>query len=227
MNDSILELTHVSKTYTGADGAVTALEDVCLELQSGDFMAVQGPSGCGKTTMLLTAGGLLAPDRGSVKLVNQEPYAYAPDRRACLRAEEIGFVFQRFHLVNYLSVLDNVLVPSMTIRTPDAKARALELLERFQLTKRAGHVPSELSVGEQQRTALARALLNRPRLLLADEPTGNLDRENAKIVLQALKTFADEGGAVLLVTHDENAAQTANRRMNMDSGRLINPDETH
>jgi putative ABC transport system ATP-binding protein len=209
---ALLELTQITKTYrAGQAGEVRALPPVSLALAAGEFVAVQGPSGCGKTTLLLIAGGLLAPTAGRVVLAQEEPYAMSADRRAEFRARHLGFVFQQFHLVPYLSVLDNVLAPALAAAVPDARARAEELVAQFGLQARRRHVPGELSTGERQRTALARALLNRPKVLLADEPTGNLDRENADVVLDHLGKFARAGGAVLLVTHEEHAAQRADR----------------
>ena len=216
----MLELDNVSKHYPHPDGNVAAVTDVSLTVGPGQFVAVRGPSGCGKTTLLLAAGGLLRPDRGSVRLGGQDPYALTPNDRARLRARTVGFVFQQFHLLAYLSVRENVLAPSVATDLPDARPRAEELLARFGLGDRAGHKPAELSTGERQRVALARALLNGPALLLADEPTGNLDGDNAEIVLDALAEFARAGGAVLLVTHDPRAVTRAHETRHLDQGRL-------
>ena len=220
----MLELRHVSKVYHRPEGAVGALQDVCLTVAAGDFLAVQGHSGSGKTTLLLAAGALLAPDDGNVLLAGEDPYALSPDRRASLRAREIGFVFQQFHLVPYLSVRENVLAPSLAVSGNGSSERADELIERFGLTDRVAHVPGELSTGERQRVALARALLNRPKLLLADEPTGNLDEVNAKVVLEAMAEFAAAGGAVLLVTHDDKAAAAAQRTVRLTRGKMETDD---
>ncbi|MBN1419493.1 MAG: ABC transporter ATP-binding protein [Planctomycetes bacterium] len=214
----MLELTDVRKSYARPEGRVDALGGVSLSAASGEFIAVTGPSGCGKTTLLLTAGGLLAPDAGRVLLDGEDLYSLSAERRARIRAERIGFVFQQFHLIPYLSVLENVLVPSLGVPCRDAPARARTLIERFGLAPRAHHVPAELSTGERQRTALARALFNRPKLVLADEPTGNLDQANAEVVLQALAEFAGEGGTVLLVTHGGDAARYASRGVAMKGG---------
>lgn len=220
----LLQLSDVSKTYTGASGPITALDHVTLALRAGDFAAIQGPSGCGKSTLLLTAGTLLQPDAGEVKVLGKSLAAMSTSQRAALRSGGIGFVFQQFHLVPYLNVLDNVLAASLASKTNGQLSRAQSLLERFGLADRAGHVPARLSSGERQRCALARALLNQPRLLLADEPTGNLDEQNADVVLTALREFAQSGGAVLLVTHDPRAAAFATTQLRMQSGQL-NPTE--
>lgn len=222
-----LDVRNISKTYRGADGPVRALKDVSLTLEPGEFIAVQGPSGGGKTTLLLVIGGLLSPDTGEVLIDGTNPYVLPSDARARFRAETVGFVFQQFHLVPFLSVLDNVLAPSMAMPRwdphwgTDAQQRARELIAHFGLEHRLGHVPGELSSGERQRTALARALLNRPKLLLADEPTGNLDRDNADAVLGYLAEFARSGGSVLLVTHEATVAEFADRVITIRDGQLL------
>ena len=216
----MLILENISKTFVGADGPVRALDGVSLKLDRGDFLAIRGPSGCGKSTLLLSAGGLLRPDTGRVLIENQDLYSISHEGRCRLRATTIGFVFQRFHLVPYLSVLDNVLAPSLALGRNDAHRRAGELIERFGLASRMHHLPSQLSTGERQRTALARAMLNNPRLILADEPTGNLDPDNGTIVLKCLADFAASGGAVLLVTHDPDAANFAKQSLSMAAGQL-------
>ncbi len=216
-----LAIEEVTKTYKSAEGRpIAALEDVSLTVDAGEFVAIMGPSGCGKTTLLLAAGGLQAPDSGAIRLGGTDIYSLGTESRARFRAQNIGFVFQQFHLVPYLSVLDNVLAPTLASEIPRARERARELLERFGLASRLTHVPAKLSTGERQRVALARALLPKPQLLLADEPTGNLDRENSDTVLSDLRDFAAGGGAVLLVTHDTGTAERADRTLQLDQGRL-------
>jgi putative ABC transport system ATP-binding protein len=223
----LIELNNIFKTYRGVSkesggrNDVKALDDVTLSVKAGEFVAVRGPSGCGKTTLLLVTGGLLAPDSGTVQVVEEDPYALSRDARAAMRGSTIGFVFQQFHLVPYLTVLDNVLAPSMVTPSKDARDRARELLVHFGMEPRINHVPAQLSTGERQRTALARALLNRPKVILADEPTGNLDQSNGEAVLGFLNEFANDGGAVLLVTHDEKATQFATRTERILDGRLV------
>jgi len=212
----LLELNNLTKVYSDS---VRAVDRVTLSVEPGEFVAVRGPSGCGKTTLLLAAGGLLAPDEGEVRIAGEDPYRLSPEQRARFRAERIGFVFQQFHLVPYLNVLDNVLVPSLATTSTARRQRAEELVTRFGLGDRLHHVPAQLSTGERQRTALARALLNEPKLVLADEPTGNLDADNARAVLGALAEFARGSGAVLLVTHDPLAAEHAVRSVEMKQGR--------
>ncbi|MCX7826239.1 MAG: ABC transporter ATP-binding protein [Verrucomicrobiae bacterium] len=218
---NLLELRSVTKSYRKNGATIRALDDVSLALMPGDFVAVRGPSGCGKTTLLLSAGLMLSPDGGSVWIEDQDGYALSPDARAALRARRIGFVFQQFHLVPFLTLWENVLVPTMALPCPGIEERARGLLERFGLAHRMQHYPEELSTGEKQRTALARALLNQPKLLLADEPTGNLDPDNARILLDHLCEFAASGGAVLLVTHEEEAAARAKTQVRMKEGRFV------
>ena len=216
----MLGIRNLSKSYCRPNGTVAALANVSLEVPAGEFLAVQGPSGSGKTTLLLAAGGLLAPDAGSVGIDGQDPYRLDPDRRARFRAVTVGFVFQQFHLIPYLSVMDNILTPALARALPDAGDRAQQLIARFGLAGRVGHLPGELSVGERQRTALARALLGRPKLILADEPTGNLDEDNARVVLESLAEFSAAGGAVLLVTHNATVARYAERTAHLKNGCL-------
>jgi ABC-type lipoprotein export system ATPase subunit len=226
----MLEIRDLCKRYPSraARGSppVVALEEVSLSLGSGEFVAVRGPSGSGKSTLLLAAGGLLAPTSGLVVFEGQDLYGLSPGARARWRARNVGFVFQQFYLIPYLSVLDNVLAPALAWRLPEARRRAAELLDRFALADRAAHVPAELSVGQQQRTALARALLHRPRLLLCDEPTGNLDDQSAEGVLECLAEFQREGGAVLLVTHYAGAARRAQRIVLLEAGRIAAVEST-
>jgi ABC-type lipoprotein export system ATPase subunit len=220
----MLEIRNLKKFYHGRQGTIWALDDVSLTVATGEFLTVQGPSGCGKSTLLLAAGGLLAPDAGEVLVDGQNPYLLPLDKRARFRAATIGFVFQQFHLVPYLSVLDNVLAPSLAMAAPAAKERAEDLIAHFNLADRLHHVPAELSIGERQRAGLARALLNRPKFLLADEPTGNLDGDNAAAVFRYFAEFAQAGGAVLLVTHDARAMEHAHRSISMRNGKFADSD---
>jgi ABC-type lipoprotein export system ATPase subunit len=218
---ALLQIEGLSKSYVGSHGTINAVAEASLTVGAGEFVAVQGPSGCGKTTLLLAAGALLRPTRGRVLVNGEDPYALPPGQRARFRAVNVGFVFQQFHLVPYLDVLDNTLAPTLALgANGDARPRALELAARFGLTNRLHHLPAALSTGERQRVALARALLNKPKLLLADEPTGNLDAENGQIVLRCLAEFARDGGAVLLVTHEPGASDYASRIVRMNGGKI-------
>lgn len=219
---TILQAENLAKTFTTKDGDVRAVDDVSFTLDAGDFVAMHGASGCGKSTLLLMSGALLSPGGGSVTIADQDPYSLSPEKRAAFRGEHIGFVFQQFHLIPYLDIRDNILVNELASPTgEDLSERADALLEKFQLSHRKHHVPSRLSVGEQQRAALARALMREPKLILADEPTGNLDTENSEIILDHLAEFAEAGGAVLMVTHDDRARAAAKRGMELAAGKLV------
>ncbi len=217
----ILSLSNVSKTYRVAGREVTAMRNVSMGLDAGDFAAVMGPSGCGKTTLLLTCGTLLSPDSGTLTIQDTNPYSLAPNRRAAFRSAAIGFLFQQFHLVPYLTAEDNILLAAVNLDKTEARRRAASLMERFGIAQRAHHVPPQLSIGERQRVGLARSLLHSPPIILADEPTGNLDEASAKLALQALAEHAREGGAVLMVTHDSRAASMASRVLHMKDGALL------
>lgn len=215
-----VQFEQVSKQFDGPEGVVPALDNASFTVGSGEFVVIRGPSGSGKSTLLLMAGTLLRPTSGRVLLQGEDVYAADAATRRRLRAETVGFVFQQFHLLPYLSVLDNILAPTLALAKADSRHRAMELAERFGLTARLRHRPAQLSTGERQRTALARALLNQPKVLLADEPTGNLDPENGRIVADALAAFAASGGAVLMVTHEQEAADRAGRVLHLRQGKL-------
>ena len=221
----MIELDGVSKLYHTVSGEVRALDDVSLEIGKGEFVSVQGQSGSGKSTMLALIGGLAVPTGGRIVVAEHEISRMSSSERAAYRAQTTGFVFQLFHLLPYLNILDNVLVAAPRGNashgdTGSVRQYADELLQRFDLNNRRDHRPAQLSAGERQRVAMARALLNRPQLLLADEPTGNLDPKNADTVLDLLTDFHSAGGTVLLVTHDEQAAARAQRKITLESGRM-------
>ena len=208
-------VNNLTKKFSTADGVVTAVNDISFTVEPGEFVGIHGPSGCGKSTLLLMLGSLLKPDSGTVEINGINPYQLDNRKRTDFRADHIGFVFQEFHLIPYLNILANIMLPAVAKSIPDADKRAGELAEKFNLTSRILHVPSMLSVGEQQRVAMARALFLSPQILLADEPTGNLDKENSGIILDYFKQFADDGGIVLMVTHDELALNTAKRKIEL------------
>jgi len=218
----MIQLKNVTKKFDGPNGKVTALENISLTLSSGELLAINGHSGCGKSTLLMTAAGMLRPNQGEVELMG-EPRIYdlPHDRRSQLRANSVGFVFQQFHLIPYLTVRENILTPLLSLSKEDPDQRARELIRRFGLEERSDHIPAQLSTGERQRTALARALFNQPKIILADEPTGNLDDENAEIVLKHLSDYVSAGGCILLVTHNAKASDYATRRLRMKNGRLL------
>jgi putative ABC transport system ATP-binding protein len=217
----MLVLKDICKRYTQKDGPqIEVLRDTTLSLSAGDFVSIQGASGCGKSTLLMVCAGLLSPDSGQVLLSDTDMYAQSPNGRAQLRARHMGFVFQQFHLIPYLSLRDNILSAALAGSHKNASTRADTLMDRFGLQDRANHRVSALSIGERQRTALARALVCDPKLILADEPTGNLDPDNSDEVLGALTEFASAGGAVILVTHDPDINRYASRRIHMSAGTL-------
>lgn len=214
-----LLIEHIEKTFSANGNTVKALDGVSLKVHHGELVTVNGPSGCGKTTLLLAAAGLLYPDSGRIQLNGVDLYSLSPEKRAAERAAHIGFVFQQFHLIPYLNAFDNIMVPGLGQR-PDKK-RVEELLERFRLTERAHHKPRELSTGERQRVGLARALINNPGFLFADEPTGNLDDTNAEEVMKALADFTARGGGVLLVSHDHRTSHYSTHIHSMLQGKLV------
>jgi putative ABC transport system ATP-binding protein len=217
----MIHCNELTKTFRRNGSEVVSLDRVTLEVEAGEFVVVRGPSGSGKTTLLLSMGGMQRPSAGTVALAGENLYAMSSTDRAKVRASEVGFVFQMFHLVPYLGLLENILLAAPAWPSAEARTRANELLEQFGLAKRATHRPDELSAGERQRLAVARAMLNRPKVLLADEPTGNLDSENAAGVIEHFKQFHQEGGTVVLVTHGTAAYAVASRVVRLDQGRLV------
>jgi len=215
----MLVLDNLNKTYRTGGHAVKAIDGVSLRIDTGEFVAVCGPSGSGKTTLLMMIAAMLRPSEGTVQLDEKDVYGMTTPQRARFRAQNIGFVFQMFHLIPYLNVLENVLVAGGAISERDG-VRARELVQRLGLQHRMHHRPGELSAGEKQRTAMARALLNRPRLILADEPTGNLDPENAQSVLTHLRDFQQDGGTVIVATHGPAAKEFATRTVSLRDGRV-------
>ncbi|OQB43191.1 MAG: Lipoprotein-releasing system ATP-binding protein LolD [Candidatus Hydrogenedentes bacterium ADurb.Bin179] len=220
----MLSMKSVSKSYQHRGKTITALYDVTLAIPKGDFVAIVGPSGSGKSTFLLMFGGMLSPASGSVQVDGQSLYDMNSEQRAVVRREKIGFVFQTFNLVPYLTALENVQIPLFLadLSEEEQKIRAAALLERVGLGDRIDHKPSELSIGQQQRVALARMLANDPPIILADEPTGNLDPENAESIQEFLKEANDEGRTVVMVTHDMRAAQVARRTLRLVDGKILN-----
>mgnify|MGYP001296304705 FL=1 len=216
----MIRCEEVTKRFNKNGSDVISLDRFSADIRNGEFITVCGPSGSGKTTLLLTLGGMQRPSAGKVYFDGQDLYALSNSKRANLRSSQIGFVFQMFYLVPYLDLLGNVLIASPGKPGKLERQRAMELLEKFDLSNRISHRPDELSAGERQRLAVARALLNRPKILLADEPTGNLDPENASGVIDHFVKFHKTGGTVVLVTHGTAADGFANRSIRLDKGRL-------
>jgi ABC-type lipoprotein export system ATPase subunit len=218
----VLQLQGVSKTYRRGDEQVHVFADFDFTLDAGEFVVVTGPSGAGNSTLLHVAGGLDAPDSGTVAVAGQDVWAMSTGARAAFRRRNLGFVFQFFNLVPMLTAVENVSLPLVLDGMParSADARAAELLERVGLGDRGRHRPAELSGGQMQRVAVARALVARPGIILADEPTGNLDSHSSTEVLDVLRSLADEdGAAVVMVTHDPEAARYGSRVLHLVDGR--------
>jgi len=220
----MIQLEMLSKVFRKGSRKVRALDGIGLQVEQGEFVVIRGPSGSGKTTLLLAVGGMLRPTSGRIAIGGRDVYAMSERERARFRAENVGFVFQMFHLVPYLTLLENVLLARGTRPGGAPRERALELLKRLGLSDRRSHRPSELSAGEKQRTAIARALLNEPKVILADEPTGNLDPDNAEEVIEALAGYHRGGGTILLVTHGTSADRHAGRVVKLRAGRMETPD---
>jgi putative ABC transport system ATP-binding protein len=218
----MLKMENVSKQYRHRGRVVAALDHATLEIPRGDFVSLVGPSGSGKSTLLLMLGGMLSPSEGRVLVENQSVYDLDPNERAQLRREKVGFVFQTFNLVPYLSALENVQVPLFLAKAHEKmqKDRAADLLDRVGLGDRLDHKPCELSVGQQQRVALARMLANDPAVILADEPTGNLDPETSQQIIGYLEEFNREGRTIVMVTHDPRAAKRAKRILRLQAGTI-------
>jgi putative ABC transport system ATP-binding protein len=219
----MFRLQDATKRYAHRDGEVVALQPTTLEISRGEFVAVVGASGSGKTTLLSMLGGMLAPSSGKVWLDKESLYDLSVSDRARVRQHKLGFVFQTFNLIPYLSALENVQIPLMLRGAPTAsdERRIMELLAKVGLGSRVHHKPSELSIGQQQRVALARTLANDPAAVLADEPTGNLDAESREQVLAFLEQLRHEGRTVIMVTHDPAAASRATRVVKLRDGCVI------
>ncbi len=225
MSKNIVKVNGICKSYRDSAGNLEVLKDINFTVNEGEFLAIQGPSGAGKSTLLHIMGGLDKPSQGSVYFEGADIYGLDENTRAAFRNRKIGFVFQFFHLLPELTALENVLLPSILkswwAREKDLKF-ARQLLERLGLSRRLAHKPAALSGGEQQRVAICRALINRPKLLLCDEPTGNLDSENGKIILQLLTEFNQrEKITTLLVTHDKDIAKGAERVIHLKDGIIL------
>ena len=223
---SLLVVTEASRTYTGGTAAVRALDGVSFTLERGDFVALMGPSGCGKSTLLHLCGGMDRPDAGSVQLEGRTLSDLTDDELTRLRRERIGFVFQFFNLLPTLTLGDNIALPCLLAGLPvrEAERRAARLADRVGIGHRLRHYPQEVSGGEMQRAAIARALVHEPALLVADEPTGNLDSDNGSRVLALLAELNRELGiTILLATHAPEVAAAARRVLRMRDGHFVAP----
>lgn len=218
----ILQANELTKTYTKRGETIRAIDGLNLAIDAGYFIVIHGHSGSGKSTLLLMLGGMLRPTTGEVVYDNFNLYARTSLFRSRYRKETVGFVFQKFHLMPYLTVMDNIRL-SMTINqsSRDSREKIYSLTDQLGIRNRLNHLPEELSVGEQQRVALARTLVRNPPLLLADEPTGNLDSRNTKIIADCLKQENESGKTIILATHNKSLIELGNRRMELLSGRIV------
>ncbi len=218
----MIELKNVSKIVRSGAEDLTILDDVSFTIPDGQFVAVTGASGSGKSTLLGLIAGLDAPSSGDILIDDQSVAAMSEDALATLRSEKIGFIFQSFHLIPSLTAFENVLIPMEILGLKDAKSRAGKLLESVELTNRGHHYPTELSGGEQQRIAIARAFANSPKILLADEPTGNLDSRSGSHIFDLMTELHRRNNVTLvLVTHDQNLADKAQRQIILKDGQVV------
>jgi putative ABC transport system ATP-binding protein len=223
----MLKLEHVSKVYRTTDVETAALDDVSLEVKPGEFLAIMGPSGCGKSTLLNILGLIDSPTSGSYWFRGEDIARCSEEELTLRRRAGVGFVFQSFNLIDDLNVTENVEVALLYVGVPRAerRERIAAALERVDLTHRARHMPKQLSGGQQQRVAVARALVANPKLILADEPTGNLDTANGEAVMEMLTRIMNGGTTIVMVTHSEEHAKRAHRVVNMLDGRLVDTTE--
>jgi putative ABC transport system ATP-binding protein len=223
----MLKLEHVSKVYRTTDVETAALDDVSLEVKPGEFLAIMGPSGCGKSTLLNILGLIDSPTSGSYWFRGEDIARCSEEELTLRRRAGIGFVFQSFNLIDDLNVTENVEVALLYVGVPRAerRERIAAALERVDLAHRARHMPKQLSGGQQQRVAVARALVANPKLILADEPTGNLDTANGEAVMEMLTRIMNGGTTIVMVTHSEEHAKRAHRVVNMLDGRLVDTTE--
>ena len=218
----MIELLNVTKTVRSGAEDLTILDNVSLTIPDGEFVAITGASGSGKSTMLGLIAGLDAPSSGGILIDGANVTEMSEDALATLRSEKIGFVFQSFHLIPSLTAFENVLIPMEIVGMKDARRRADELLSQVDLSQRGHHYPTELSGGEQQRIAIARAFANQPKILLADEPTGNLDSKNGAHIFELMTELHRRNHVTLvLVTHDQHLAEMAQRQVVLKDGRVI------
>jgi putative ABC transport system ATP-binding protein len=216
-------MENLSKAYNNRGNAVLALSGVSSSIEEGEFVSIVGPSGSGKTTLLLCMGGLIHPSSGKVTVEGTSIYDLDFKKRATFRLRNLGFVFQTFNLIPYLTASENVQIPLSLAGTSDGtqSERATQLLEKLGLGNRVNHKPRELSIGEQQRVAIARALANNPKIIMADEPTGNLDPDTTNETVGYLKALNQTGITVVMVTHNPGVAADAKRRLRLVDGRLV------
>ncbi len=219
----IIETSKLTKTYRTDEVETTALDAIEFNLKEGEFVSVMGPSGCGKSTLLHILGLIDNPTEGSYRFLGEEVSKYSESKRASLRKANIGFVFQSFNLIDELTVYENVELPLIYLKTPanERKAKVDKVLEKLDMAHRGKHFPRQLSGGQQQRAAVARAIVNQPNLILADEPTGNLDSKNSIEVMNMMKGLNEEGTTILMVTHSEEMAKYSGSVIQLLDGKVV------
>ncbi len=220
----MIQLDNIKKVFQTEEVETWALRNISLEVKEGEFVAIMGPSGCGKSTLLNIIGLLNNPTSGSYLLDGKDVSTLKESERTLIRRGMIGFVFQSFNLIDELNVVENIELPLlyMGVSGKERRKRAEDVMERVAISHRAKHFPSQLSGGQQQRTAIARAILPHPKLILADEPTGNLDSKNGKEVMELLSELHKEGTTIVMVTHSQHDANYADRIINMFDGEIVN-----
>ncbi|WP_273267048.1 ABC transporter ATP-binding protein [Flexistipes sinusarabici] len=218
MSNYLVELININKTFKKGPAVINVLNDFNLAIKRGEFISIVGPSGVGKSTLLHIIGGLERPDSGIVNFEGRGVYKQKNADLDSYRNNEVGFVFQFHYLLNDFTAIENVMMPAMIGKSPknEAAKRAAEILEKVGMSDRQSHYPMELSGGEQQRVAVARALMNNPKLLLADEPTGNLDKKNSYGVFELFKKLNEEGVTVVIVTHDEHLSGLSDKEIKLE-----------
>ena len=218
----MITIQNLTKIFHSKQSEVLALNKVNLHIQKGEFVLIKGASGCGKSTLLFTLGGMLKPSMGTVCVDGQNLYQLSEKEQQQYRARKIGFVYQSYHLIPYLTILENILLVNHTTGVVTTREEVVDMARTFHLEDRLNHKPSELSVGEKQRAALMRALIVKPQILIADEPTGNLDPANSAIIMQHFKTFQQQGGTVIMASHGSEADELATVKIAMKEGEIIN-----
>ena len=219
----MIKLDNITKIFSTEEAQTTSLNGVSLEIKEGEFVAIMGPSGCGKSTLLNIMGLIDTPTEGTYLLNGKDVSTLTENERTDIRKGVIGFVFQSFNLIDELNVNENVELPLLYMGVPakERKERVLEVLRRMNMSQRGKHYPSQLSGGQQQRVAIARAVISNPKIILADEPTGNLDSKNGLEVMEMLSQLNDEGTTIIMVTHSQHDATYANRIINLYDGQII------